>query len=458
MKQIFGLLIIIYAIVFFVCDFQVSSIETISHWGIVGWGQLIYSIYTWRKYGNRIISPYIIFLLCFYIFNFGQCLLFPLGVEFSDHELIGYLGITVSGIYKAEIYTLMMLAAFHLGALLFCERKNKVFKLQPDFNERKIIKIGWIFLLVSIIPYYQELIQDMLFSITYGYAALYEREESIGIATIWSHVADFFIPACVCLYVGYHNNRRIQILIEALIVVNVAILFITGGRGGGVILLGLLLALYNYVYKPFTNKQIIVLCFGGFLLLSILSTIADNRNSADRSFELYESNPDSNNLAVQAIAEMGGSMACLIKTQELVPQTEDFRYGSTYLYALTTIIPNWGFWDIHPAKKGANMSDWLTNKLMLGYGTGFSMSAEAYINFGAFGWIMMILLGYLLSWAFSYVEVGVNSKNAPMIIFSMILFFFCLKMPRNNFIGIVRPFFFYTLPIYYLCKSRIRKK
>lgn len=453
MEIILVLLIFIYSVA--LLGFEPTSVmNAISIWGLFGWGQLFFSIYSWKKQGNRIISPYVIFLICMYIFNFGQCLLYPFPVDFKDKELIGYLGITPIGLYKAELYTLMMLAGFHLGALFYIKNRKAKQKITWDFNSYRIRRIGLGLIVISIVPYYYSLIEDMIWSLSYGYGALYERDVKIGIDNLGSFFADYFIPACICLYVGYSNNRNIQRIIELLLLFNALVLFVTGGRTVGVIILGLLIVLYNYVYKAFSKKQVIMLCFSGFFFLSAMSVVAEFRVSSNRSLEAYSTKSVSSNKAILAIAEMGSSMSCLIKTREIISDTGELRYGSTYLYALTSIIPNLGFWDIHPAKAGANMSDWLTDKLGLTYGTGFSMTAEAYINFGFFCWIFMIFLGYILSWIFSYIEIGARVGNAPMVIFTLILFYFSLKMPRNNFLGIIRPFFFYALPIYFLCKDK----
>ncbi len=452
-KLIFSTLIVAYSLFLLFFPGKATS-HDLYVWGMIGWVQFFLTIYSWIKSGNRLISPYVIFIICCFIFNFGQALLYPFGYDFKFPILYN---IKPTSIFRSEVYTLLMFAGFHLGALFYNSKKTS-FRVKVDYNKKKIIRIGWVIFVVSVVPYFYDLISNIILSMTFGYGALYEQEAKTGLASIMSFVGTFFIPSCICLYVGYRDRHSKQMIIEFILLFIVVGTFLVGGRTGGVIILGMLLVLRNYLYKPITKKGLLIVVVAGFGLLGVLSTIAKVRGSTDRSLESYEMSGNSSDGAADAIREMGGSMSCLIKTQDFVPATEDYRYGTTYLYALTSIIPNFGQWEIHPAKNGANMSHWLTNKMRLNYGTGFSITAEAYINFGYFSWVAMLLLGYLFAWCFKMIEIGVKCNNGPVIIFSLIIFFFGLTLPRNNFINIVRPMVFYALPIYYLCKSKVYKK
>ena len=113
-----------------------------------------------------------------------------------------------------------------------------------------------------------------------------------------------------------------------------------------------------------------------------------------------------NNAGVEAVAEMGSTMFCLIKTMNLVPEKFEYRYGKSYMYSFSSLIPNLGFWDIHPAKREANLSEWLTNALGLSYGTGYSMCAEAYANFGYLGFILFFFWGWFIANVFGKIEIS----------------------------------------------------
>ncbi len=451
-KLIFFILIVAYSLFLLVLPEKATS-HDLFVWSVIGWGQFLLTIYSWVKSGNRLISPYVVFMVCCYLFNFGRAFLYPFGYDFSFSLLYH---IKIYSIFKAQVYTLLMFAAFHFGALIYSSKKH-FWNLSSNYNKKKIIYIGWVLFVISVGPYFVDMIQNVILSMTYGYGAIYDQGPKSLFMKCMNFMGEYFVPSCICLYVGYKGCRYKQRIIECILLVVVLCIFLIGGRTGGVIILGLIIILRNYLYKRIAKKGMLLIAVGAVGLLAVLAIIRGTRSSSDRTLESYEMKGSSSDMAVAALSEMGGSMSCLIKTQDFVPSTEDYRYGTTYLYAITSVIPNLGQWDVHPAKEGANMSEWLTDKMRLNYGTGFSITAEAYINFGYFSWMFMLLFGYLLAWCFRYIEIGIKCNNGPVIILSLIMFYFAMTLPRNNFINIVRPFVFYALPIYYLCKSKVKK-
>lgn len=420
--------------------------------GIFGCVLLVSSMFTWLKRGNRLVSPYMTFLVVLYLFSFGTSLLYAFSIT-PENDLLGYLDINRRGIYESEWLTLLMLIFFHLGALFYIDKKRDarhIKEINYFTSNKRLAKICRFLFVISIYFYVSEVINNLVLSISYGYATLFEREESTGLGHLTSFFSELFIPSVICLYIVYKDNKLIRYSITTLLLLNIGAFFVIGGRSRGVILLAILLILRDSLIKHFSKKEYIGLAIGGLILLSLFTYIATIRNEGDRSFDI-EAIEINDNTLVKAIAEMGGSQSCLIKTMEFVPGQEDFRYGKTYLFAFTTIIPNLGFWEIHPAKKEANMSDWLTEKLGLSYGTGYSMCAEAYINFGFLCPFVFFLFGLLFARIFGSIELLIKSKDYAKLAFLLIIYWFALKLPRNNFIGMVRPFFYYAGPIYLYC-------
>ncbi|WP_370788687.1 O-antigen polysaccharide polymerase Wzy [Bacteroides nordii] len=431
-------------------DFEILRVM-----GLLGTIQLFYSVWSWKSIGREIINPYVFFLLALYLFSFGQSFLYIFNIVSEKRDLLGFQGITIDEIFNAQKMTLFMLSFFHIGAICFVRNKKEL--LNTSYNNinyiYRIRKLGWFLFVVSIIPYYWDLIETLLISMASGYGAIYERNAAIGISQIDKYIADYFIPSLICLFVGYSNDKRVKSLVIGICTVNIVAILLTGGRTPAVILVALLILLYHYCVKKISFKGILVLSIFSFLFLSLLSVVSYLRSQEERSIEAYlRYDVSGNNAAVDALAEMGGTMFCLIKTKDIVPLYENYRYGRSYLYSFTTFIPNIGFWEIHPAKREANLGEWLTNALRLSYGTGYSMCAEAYINFGGCCWIIMFFLGGLFGNL-----LGIENKrlkeDLALLIFSLIIFWFCLKITRNSFIGFVRIFFYYALPAYYIIKK-----
>ncbi|WP_175550472.1 O-antigen polysaccharide polymerase Wzy [Bacteroides luti] len=416
--------------------------------GGIGVFILSFCFKSWNDLKQKLFSPYIVFLVTLSIFSFGQSFLYTINYISEERDLIGYAGITINDIFYAQSYTLVMITCFHIGALMSIKKSNYNTKksLNVDYS-LAIKKIGIILFIISIIPFLYSLINDMIVSLTRGYGALYEIEERVGLDNIFLIVANYFIPSYICLYVGFRKNVKVLRMLNIFAVVIIIVIFITGGRTNGVILIATAILIYNFIIKPLTKKQYVIILVLGIFLLSILSVISNTRSNSGRGIDSYTNNIEKGqNSALNTICEMGGSMFCLIKTKDYVPNTEDYRYGKSYLFSFTTLIPNINFWKIHPAVKESDLNAWLTKKVDMGYGTGFSMVAESYINFGWFGSIVMLLMGYVFA---SFMNVSkIRNNDYAKFVFCMIIFWFTISTVRNSFISVVRGVCFFAWPIY----------
>jgi len=86
--------------------------------------------------------------------------------------------------------------------------------------------------------------------------------------------------------------------------------------------------------------------------------------------------------------------------------------------------------------------------------------AEAYINFGNLGFLMMMFLGYVFGLVFN---INIRDKRNPLLI--VLAFVFCfliIKTVRNSFLATVRSIFYYIIPIYlivvHMYNGRINKR
>lgn len=434
------------------------TMQSLSMMGWIGIVQLCYCIISWMKRGNQLVSPYVFFLLALYTFSYGQSFLWALGLE-SRRTLVGFYGITISEIFHAQVLTVIMLAFFHVGAI-YCVTTQKYTEQKKNCSSMtldKIRQIGWLLLIISAVPYVLETIHSMVLSMTKGYGALYDGEGNIGIANLSNFIAGYFIPALICLFIAYKNNIFVRNVIVGILLLNIVAILITGGRSNAVILLAILIVMYNYLVNKFSRKWLLLGALGVFLLLQILSFVGSVRTEGHRVASLDEIKVE-DNAAVDAVAEMGATMFCLVETMDIVPSKEPYRYGKSYVYSFTSLIPNLGFWKIHPAKIESNLGDWLTDALDLGYGTGFSMCAEAYVNFGYFGFVVFFLWGWFLASIFGKIDEYVQIKDYARLAFLLILFWYFLKLPRNSFINLVRPIFFVAGPIYLYCSNKLKIK
>ena len=180
----------------------------------------------------------------------------------------------------------------------------------------------------------------------------------------------------------------------------VALLFL-GLRGHSTLPLVAAAWLWHRTVKPLPTTPLL----GGAALLllvvfpvvrAIRESSGPDRASADAVAGGYAS---VDNPAVTILNELGMSMNTVAYTLELVPRTKDFELGTSYGYAALTLFPSL-FWDRHPTIEHGTPSTWLVNAVdpafaAIGGGMGYSFIAEAYINFGWFGPLLIALIGVL---------------------------------------------------------------
>lgn len=436
--------------------------------GIFGIIQLVYSVYSWARITGTVITPYVIFLISAYTFTFGQSILYVFGKVSPDRDLTDMFFAT--SIMPAQYLTLIFLNFFHIGGILSCRRsivvgESYTFMTYWEKCNRQnqvigIRKIGILFLCISIIPYIVERATLFFVVLTTGYSGIYMQEEKIGLSNIVTILSQYFIPGVLCLLLVEASKSKRKLYV-ALLAMEACFWLFTGGRSNGVIISSILLMYFHICVKPIRLKQAIIVAVAGFFFVSLLGVISETRSDSNADITEAVSKSFSNsNAFYSAISEMGGSMYPMIATMELVPDKYDFKHGLSYLYAASSVIPNLGFWDLHPAMKYGNMNDWLQKAMDLSYGPGYSIVAEAYINFGNWGFLMMLLLGYCFGLIFN---IDIRDKRNPLLlVLSFVFCFLIIKTVRNSFLATVRSIFYYIIPIYlivvYMYKGRINRK
>lgn len=440
--------------------FMPVSDSTLKMMGLIGIIQLIFSIISWWKQTGDALTPYVIFLIAAYIFTFGQSLLYVFDIVSTHWNLLSFC--SPSRVYDAQKVTLIFLNFFHIGGLLSCSQNSQTISCVVKNTDSELIYlenqicgiklVGKIFLIISVIPFIIETVTIFHIAATLGYGGLYIQEAKIGIFNIINILSQYFLPGLLCLLVveGSKIKRNIYIVI---FILDVAFWMFVGGRSNGVIIAAILLMYFHICVRKIKFKQAAIVIVIGFFFISLLSAVSDTRSNTKASFVTsFVENFGKADPFYDAISEMGGSMFPLIKTMTIVPEQQDYRYGSSYLWASTSVIPNLGFWDLHPAMKYANLNDWLQKTLRLNYGPGFSIIAEAYINFGDYGCLMMLLLGYIFGLIFN---IDLENKYSPLkLIMSLLFCYLIIKTVRNSFLATVRSLFYYILPIYLIVRYK----
>lgn len=157
--------------------------------------------------------------------------------------------------------------------------------------------------------------------------------------------------------------------------------------------------------------------------------------------------------------ELGAILGIVAYTIKWVPDQADFRFGTSYLDAILNSFPNFGAnvaisaRDIHENNSYINdgsdlkPADWFIyryNRWMFenGGGSGFSSIAEAYLNFGYFGVIVVFFItGYFLA----RLDKTDMLSQTTLLAVSLVLLWPLIKIVRNDFGNFTKPISFVVL-------------
>lgn len=175
----------------------------------------------------------------------------------------------------------------------------------------------------------------------------------------------------------------------ALTAVFLGALLIQGDRGGLTLALLPVAIIHHYWVRPVRWRE------GFALMLLTLAFYSGLRGfRGERTIEGFASEAISSRGYAQTFREMGSTLDVVCRAMTLVPARHDYFGGSTYLWAAARAFPNLTF---TPREWGFVSSVWVTREtapdvLRRRGGVGFSVVAEGYINFGAYG-VGLVLFG-----------------------------------------------------------------
>ena len=419
--------------------------------------QAAWGFWSWKSAtGMPLYNPYLLFLLACYLFNCGQCFLFLFGFQpqgILDNKF------TTETLVKTQAFLFFSFACFHGGALMrSCMRRKTRIDAEATDNTKGYIpegkatfNAGLILFLMVFIPSVSLIAKYLSVVWHYGYLGLYQ----VGGATTRTYAVlreSFFIlmASLFFLYSGSRAAKKTAWPISVIIVILCGFFFFLGIRSRATMILVMTLWLWLHgrsLPKWVSLTVVSGVALGLLILFPVVWTMRNlpgtERFSVETLLHATALLPD--NPVVMAIREMGGTMQTLAYTIELVPAARPYGLGSSYVWALTTALPNL-FFPVHPAA-AHKLADWLVWTVdpgwaSLGGGLGYSMFAEAYCNFGwFFGSIVMSLIGYLIAWpcVWWWERPGSPLRSAYLaVIFAFLLFF-----PRGESFDMVRPIVWY---------------
>lgn len=458
-------MILFMTIMFFAVE-MVQNIETVQCWAIVGIVFFIVEVMIWYYLSGELFSPYLVVFYVATIFCLGQIFGWGLNLDMGEYDLTTYVPrIADYDLLNALKYSIFGMAAFHVGAILnyheISVRANTSPTLENDKDLSALVLVARIVFWIALPSTIYQLYMSVVTSLLGGYGDVYVLTASLSkIQRLILYPAEWFPIATLILYAAYHEEKTKRFLLNCIIFIYIAAILITGGRSGAVMFILAYLIERHYLIKPYSYKNIISMGCLGYLGIVLLNTIQITRTVGSRTFAsimdvFISAFP---NAIGKIVGELGWSMSSLAWTMQLIPSTGAFRKGTSYIFAITAIIPNLGFWKVHPATLYSNLGEWMQGLLGRSSGLGYTFIAESYANFSWGGLIVLVVLGYIIEGVFNKVN-KTNARFNYLRSFLIISLIACIlkAFVRSSFSAIMRDLFF-TIGLFFFMVYLVRKK
>ena len=410
---------------------------------------------------GSIFDLYGLFLISAYLFNGGQLFL-----EVFHLNEYGVLDgrFSAKTTLEAACLATMCLATLHLGALVGVVTVRLKGATRPTTekwvseDEWTASVVGWGLFCISVVPMVYVMGQALTVALQSGYHGLYEGKAETGLDAGPMLIANYLIPAIVFMVSGSRSSRVTANFAMGCIGAYFVTLMMMGMRGHAVTPLIASFWIYDRRVRRLPRAPLVAL--GLLVLLIVFPLIRLTRNSSGsekHSASYYvESYFSIDNPATSIVGEMGGTLATIAHTIELVPAKRPYDMGVGYLYDLLAVFPNIFGGDLHPTVARGIPSYWLTWEVdpyvaERGGGLGYSFIAEAYLNFG---WTGAPLVVFFFGLGFASLQLWADRSGGPLeaaavaCCISSVLFF-----ARAEATLIVRPLVWYTLIPYLLART-----
>jgi len=416
-------------------------------------------IWSWHRVSHSLFDPYIIFAIAAMLFNGSRGVLETFGLNYAD--VIGPQFADQTTLTTLYLVTLA-LWSYHLGGVLGASGRRPIKVIRGEMraaNQDHLRVLGWLMLGIAAVPTFILLRQAITVVMSSGYFALFQREEPTSLNALPRVVATFLVPGAI-MVAAASKGKRLQLSMTAgLIGLYALVQLFLGARSLASASIVPYLWVWHRCIKPISMIPTII---GLVLLVSILplvrvsrSFVGEDRLSSRAWMQAFSS---IDNPLVSAVSEMGGTATTVAYTVELVPESRPYDYGTSYEFGLLTLLPNL-FWDLHPTIAHAP-GNWLMQTVdpyqaVRGGGVGYSFIAEAYLNAG---WVGVILVSGMLGFAFAKLATSFSSTgDLAKIACTAAILAFTLKYARSDCTEVVRGVVWYALGPYALTTAISRK-
>jgi hypothetical protein len=360
----------------------------------------------WRvsKRPRNYLAPDVFYVLFYAAFHFAYLALWLLGIVHAGDRL-------GRRVFSApEQYNLVMLIV-NLGLLSFLFGYELAAPKRRIYNrskQKKIPTIGWTIAGTTLMLLALIIHLAFIFGIGVrtwlmeGYEVYIHMERYSEYYRLWRIQFHIFslgfgvYITSVALRYGRLFRGKFGI---AFFSIYLALLVLEGGRTQMITHGMILLLVRHFIIKPVKLKSLIIIAICALMAFSAIKVVRSVAafNVPKMIEELSHARELGETHWYDSLVEMGASVNTVNLTTMLVPGREPYWHGRSYVQAIVHIFPYMS--SLLGPYLGASPSWWLT---LTHYGrgaagTGFSIAAEGYLNFGLPGvFIHMAIMGVIL--------------------------------------------------------------
>lgn len=376
----------------------------------------------------------------------------PLAVLLFDYDRkhIGYY------LYKDFDYqriaeVLLWFVLMQIG-LMIGSRLNPIeLKLHTvRFANRTLRVLGWILFLLSLTPFAVLALEGNLQADTdyiNTFVVLGEQSRAAKVLFYLGFLLNFPMFCVLVSAIAGRKYRHVAIMMGFIVLVTL----FKPSRG---LLFTAILAIlfsYHYLVKNLKVKHGII----ALLVLAVLSVVLVDRRSGDA---VSRDRVDS--------LLMVGEGAVVFENTYIIARylhdSEDYRWGRTYVTALTSVVPQWAL----PFKKEDSLIMWFRHTFFGAVtertsGRMFSIVAEAYMNFKLLGPLLLgVFYSYFLKLFYTEMKKGVNDRSVSLALLLYFYFgatmYYFIRGDLSSFL--IRTETYVLLPLIILVLFRQRKE
>lgn len=403
---------------------------------IISWiilANMIGQIITWKSCGKKLVSFFMLILLCLYIFHFGQVVMNGLLPSYT-YDYMDYVSVYMLDT-NLKIYTLLVsiltINFMFIGGLIPREKQNLNIQMNRVDNDTFSLFARTVFWISIPLRLYLD-VKQVIAALAGGYYAAIAVASS-GVIVC---VANFWYISLPLMYLTLSERKR-----KAFVVVTVgytALTMLTGNRGHQfTALMALALTIAISSRQKLGIGRVVKYVLLGVTALYVLDLIFEMR---EQSISIFLSNPGAfmgnvakKNIVFETIGTFGETIFTPYLTIQARGNTVNPFFGESFVKSLASIVP-----DITGSLSKINDEAIFTKNLRSSHTIGGSLVGEFYYNFGLLYPVAAVAFGTIFSKISTKINIALQSQAYNRIVLALPCMTYSLWWVRDSIGNITR--------------------